>query len=486
MSMHNSGEEEVELEMRRLCSQCIGEDFLCAEVQRDGESATCSYCQRKGKTISIGELADRIEAALRDHFHCTATEPSALEYAMMSEGGYWERHGDPVADVIGWSAETDEEPAEHVRQVLEERHFDFDLAAMGEENPFDAEAHYAELDPDDAELQEEWSFFEETIISEARFFSRSAENVLDSVFEGVTEHVTQQGQSVITEAGPGREISALYRARVFQSDGRLEKALIRPDREVGPPPPFAATEGRMNARGISVFYGATDPTVALAEVRPPVGSRVVVGRFDLVRPLRLLDIEALRSVYVTGSIFDSDFIRRLQKAKFLERLSRRITIPVMPEDEPFSHLVTQAIADYLASKAEAALDGMIYRSIQQKGEDRNVVLFHKAAKVAPLNLPRGAKVRAHLGSWTDEGFEVDYFVWEDVPSEEAGTPKEEDSFPDLSAFLDLAPPSDQDYRDPALCLDIGNLTVHHVQSVSFVTQPHPVNRHRVEKRDKKS
>jgi len=49
----------------------------------------------------------------------------------------------------------------------------------------------------------------------------------------------------------------------------------------------------MNARGVSVFYGAIDPRVALAEVRPPVGSRVAVARFEIIRPLRLLDLNAL-------------------------------------------------------------------------------------------------------------------------------------------------------------------------------------------------
>lgn len=92
--------------------------------------------------------------------------------------------------------------------------------------------------------------------------------------------------------------------------------------------------------GISVFYGATEPKIAINEVRPPVGSRVVVGRFDIIgrfditRPLRLLDVGALRSIYVEGSVFDSSYIRKLEKAKFLGRLSQEITMPVMPEGEP--------------------------------------------------------------------------------------------------------------------------------------------------------
>jgi hypothetical protein len=73
---------------------------------------------------------------------------------------------------------------------------------------------------------------------------------------------------------------------------------MRPDRHLGSPPSGAAAAGRMNARGISVFYGANDPRVALAEVRPPVGSRVAVARFEIIRPLRLLDLTALSDATV--------------------------------------------------------------------------------------------------------------------------------------------------------------------------------------------
>ena len=105
----------------------------------------------------------------------------------------------------------------------------------------------------------------------------------------------------------------------------------------------------------------------------------MVGRFTLLRPLRLLDVEALKSVFIRGSIFDGAYIRKLEQAKFLGRLSDRITRPVMPSDEPSDYLVTQAIADYLAS--EVRLDGIVYPSAQAGGERKNVVLFNHAARV---------------------------------------------------------------------------------------------------------
>jgi hypothetical protein len=292
-------------------------------------------------------MADEIEGAFERHYCRTPTEPDGIEYMMLKEGGYWEREGEPVIVAIGSAAKIDGPPAEDIQKILEERHSDFESAQMGEECEFDSDSFYTDKGPDDVDFRISWAEFERGIKSEARFFSKSAEANLAEIFEGLSQHQTHDDKPVIIEAGPGKSLSSLHRARVFQSYKILEEALKRPDIEIGPPPSKAANAGRMNARGISVFYGATDPGLALAEVRPPVGSDVMVGCFDLIRPIQLLDVEALRSIYVRGSIFDSEYIHRLEHAKFLESLSHRITQPVMPDDEPVSYLVTQAIADYL-------------------------------------------------------------------------------------------------------------------------------------------
>lgn len=46
----------------------------------------------------------------------------------------------------------------------------------------------------------------------------------------------------------------------------------------------------MNSTGISVFYGATDDQTAIAEFRLSVGSWVVTATFEVIRPLRLLNL----------------------------------------------------------------------------------------------------------------------------------------------------------------------------------------------------
>jgi hypothetical protein len=196
----------------------------------------------------------------------------------------------------------------------------------------------------------------------------------------------------------GRELySKQSIARVFQADKKLEEAIGRPDLHLGPPPAIVASAGRMNARGISVFYGANDPNVVIAEVRPPVGSQVAVARFEIVRPLRLLDLTALNEVRIKGSIFDPQFADRLEHAMFLRSLCQRITKPVMPDDEAFDYLPTQAVADFLATEAKIPLDGIIFPSVQAAGNALNIVLFHKAARVEMIDIPHGTEISSRTG-----------------------------------------------------------------------------------------
>lgn len=354
---------------------------------------------------------------------------------------------------------------------------------MQEESPFEADSHYAEKGPQGYELGAEWSDFETRLKTENRLFNSGAAATLDSVFSGLSEHKTQVGKPVIVVAGPGNDLASLYRARVFHTDEKLKAALARPDLEVGPPPWRAAIAGRMNSRGISVFYGSGTPQAAASEIRPPVGSRVIVGRFDLIRPLRLLDLEALRSIFVTGSLFDPTYMPRLEKAQFLQGLSRRITVPVMPDDEPFEYLVTQAIADYLANLKDPEIDGIIYPSVQCGHHEFNVVLFHKSARVEALPVPPGTDISASLYDHSDGDETPEYWVWEKTPSEK---PKEDEgNFFDAVEFQTFGLGSDSDGREPSLRLELTSVKVHHVEQVSFKTEEFDVRRNRSEKKDPK-
>jgi len=465
--------KESDLPSRPLCLNCVREPFLHAEIESTGEAAQCFYCGHEAKAFTLSQLAERIEGAFEQHFERTPDQPESSY-----ESHSWFRDGEPVSDAIAAAADMDEAPASDIAEVLEDRNFDHELAKLGEECPFDSNARYQEKSVDDFRFQVEWSAFEKEIKERARYFSRSAQNTLKLIFDGLEDLRTDTDQCIVVTAGPNCKTKSFYRARVFQSEEALERALTGPDVEIGPPPSRFASAGRMNSHGIAMFYGASDAATALAEVRPPVGSFVVLGRFAITREIRLLDLAAMREVFIKGSIFDASYIYRLERATFLSSLSRRMTRPVMPTDEAFEYLPTQVIADYLA--AEQRLDGIIYRSAQVEGKGANVVLFHDASRVEPIDLPEGTKIRAHLKDLREDALDLDYCVWEEVPSEPHNHAKPATS----NQLLDLYEVDEvlagNDPRQTTLHLDLQSIDVHHVDSVKINARAFPVRRHRIQ------
>ena len=336
--------------------------------------------------------------------------------------------------------------------------------------------HYEETMPGGKEEWEQgWRKFERTIRQESRFFSRSAAAQLSTLFDTIDKMRTAKGAPLVVDAGPGTGYAHLFRARVFHSDESLERALERPDRELASPPSHLTNAGRMNAKGISVFYGASTPATALAEVRPPVGSKVAIAQFDITRSLRLLDLTVLNDVHESGSIFDPGYADRLGRMMFLRGLTKRIARPVMPNDQDAEYLTTQAIADFLATESKVPLDGILYPSVQVDGRGLNVVLFHKASKCAELDIPKETEISATAYPGSEEDPDYHYWVLETVLSE----PKAKNERKRRTiAVHPLDEPADCDARGNTLSVDAGSLIILHVKAVAFDTVNFKVYRRR--------
>lgn len=433
----------------------------------EGSEETCSFCSRTAESLPLEQVADLVEAAFEVHFERTSTEPSDWDYWRIKELDYdWEREGEQVHCIIAEIAGIEEEVAEAIVEVLEQRHSDWDLATMGEESEFDSESRYQPKSNDGYNRhRDEWSSFERRIQNECRFLSKKSQGVLDEVFSGIEKFGTRDGKPVIRVVGPTTDVLYLFRARVFQSSEGLIKGLSRPDLEIGPPPIGKAASGRMNAQGISVFYGALHSDTAVAEVRPPVGSDVVVARFEILRPLRVLDITALKQILIRMSYFDPDHGPLLERVEFLKELSGRIARPAMPEREHVDYLVTQVIADYLA--AEHGLDGLIFPSVQRK-DGVNIVLFHHACRTEELDIPEKTEIQVGPDGWSDEGPDSNYLVRELRPAAAVTAPVKNMHPADPLAFMQLdLPELDRDPRPINLRISLEQVEVRTVTSVAF-------------------
>ena len=483
-------EEKVEeLKKKRICSSCVGENYLSEEISELGKRRKCSYCGNKDNCYSVGKIAKRVEMAFEQHCIKTPDQPDAYKSMLMADpelGCAWVRDGDPVVEAIAFVAGIPDAAAGDVQRILSLERDDRYAAEVGEETEFSDGSHYERAYVDHGRWHEEWKSVERSVKSEARFFSRRAERHLSAIFDGIDEMRTPDHRPLVIDAGPATALSAIYRARVFQSDETLKSALCRPDTQPGSPPPNVALAGRMNAQGISVFYGAGDPHAAIAEVRAPVGSQVAVAHFEIIRNLCLLDLTALKDVSVDGSDFDVELSDRMEHASFLRSLSERITQPVMPDDEPIECLVTQAIADCLATESSVPLDGIVYPSVQVAGSKLNVVLFHKAARVEVMDIPEGTEIHARTERHDADGWEEDFAVIEWVPPARNKPIETDEEAPSLLSDhaghvkgTDLIWENpDTDRRESSLRVMPDSIQVHKVTQVDVKTREFPVSRNR--------
>lgn len=477
-------------EEKRICADCINEEYLSDEIRNSGDALPCSYCSGNGTpSWALSDLADRVHTAIQEHYQRTSDQPSAFDLAMSHAGldhGTWYREGSPIQETIEELAEVSGEVAEDIRAVLDSWDLETDDSHHFEdETPYDAEAHYEEKGIDPQEWEDQWQEFEFALTEESRFFNHGAADILSSVFANIHTLPAVKGLEIIQEAGPGTSHTHIYRARAFQSTEDLLEAIKRPDLLLGAPPPKMATAGRMNARGISVFYGASNPDIALAEVRPPVGSKVAMAYFEIIEPLKLLNLINLEQLdFIKGSLFDPSYGKELERASFLRTLGNRLARPVMPSDQDIDYIATQAVADYLANYSSPTFDGIIFKSVQGTDDGYNIVLFHRAARVETIALPKGAEIDSGLSSSSEEELGDHYSVVEWVPEEKGTDTARKDPIAFSSTFLKFTElPDNFDQRANTLRVDTSKIDIHSVKAAKFETRKRPVERMRIANKD---
>ncbi|AQW92886.1 MULTISPECIES: RES domain-containing protein [Elizabethkingia] len=445
---------------KTICSNCVSEDYLHQRILAEGKTRKCSFCSVHAKAFSLPQLSLKVRLALRRYYEKTANEPTDREILMQNEfNKTWERSGERLIDIINDEFGICYEAAQEIeKQIIqsEEANQDYD-----NNEDFDDDPHYIKKEIGDDKWLGEWDSFKNTLKTQSRFFNQGVEAFLNTVFRDLDSTVTSTDKPIFTSVGPTKDISFLYRARVFQSMDNLLRALKNPDIHLGPTPSNLASDGRMNARGISVFYGATDKDTAIAEVRPPVGSNVITARFNILRELYLLDLRNLKNIVEKTSVFHPQYKEKMEKARFLSKLGHMITQPIMPGDEVLEYLPTQAIADYLASKTDRIIDGIIFPSVQLKGQDTtNIVLFNKSSNVKPYDLPEGTETVVKDYEFHEDGPWKNYTVIDWIPSKRKSKTTK--------------------LKKGELQIVIDSIEVHEVNSIHFSTTSYSVGRLKID------
>ena len=468
-----------------VCHKCIDDQFLASEVKAQCAPTLCAYCGETREAVTLENLADRTHDVLQEHFELTPDYPSEPHEYMEASEGRWDRRGEPANYIIAEIAGLDTEIADDVTALLSHQHGGYRAIRRGGEDPYGDDAMYEARGPNDSGFRYTWAELRRQIRSRSRFFSTESEDMLRFIFGDLSAHTASDDKPVVREANPGNPDASVWRARAALSTDELKAFLKSPSRELSSPPSRSAKAGRMNAQGIPVFYGAMEPRTCVSEVRAPIGAHVVIGRFDLLRSVRLLDLDALSNVYAGGSYFDPDYSEREGRAEFFRHLVREISRPVMPQDEALEYLTTQAVAEFLAHKVDPRLDGIIFHSSQTGGDGRNVVLFNHARGVEPHSLPEGTSVEVRLpprGLYDSEDWYGGIVVWETVPSNlpevESEAPKGEGWRGPIRILMEDGPDEIEEEEEPTLRLDIDSLKVLAMEAVDYTTKELSVRRHR--------
>jgi len=450
---------------KRICAACVSDEYLKAEIAKSSTvDQECDYCESVGPTIDMCSLADRCDTVIENFYEASSLSDAVIIYGRTPEG-------EELAGVLDQIVAPQQEVVADLVELLTDMWFDFD----SQEHRYGEEPWFVEKTRFSEPLSDAWNKMERSLKHEARYINPEAARMLENVFGAVHDDRTREGKVVVVELGAGCEIDTLYRARVFQTLKAMETALGHPERHIGPPPSGVGAAGRMNAKGVSVFYGATKKDVAISEVRPPVGCHVVVGAFKMIRTLRLLDLHQLASITLkpTSSPFDPATVKEASRRDFLETLTEKMVMPVMPELAEQDYLITQVIADFLSTHPKLELDGILFPSAQktvtsQDTSGHNVILFNKASTVLNAEAHFGGGTSVYLLEYDEDSpkgrLEPEMWTKE--------SPKEEESH-----NMPMWP--EPDTIKPALNLDRNSIEICEVEGVAYRTYSHHVKQRNV-------
>lgn len=343
-----------------VCVACTTNPHLKAWIEGNGAEGVCGFCGSEEHAIAdVARFVDHVDGVIRRNY-----SPS-------------DEDGDVAASVISMVAGISRDLASLVTNVT--RDDETPGHSFYEYGPLALRGRWPH------EHLDRWQQLKQIVKHEARFLGSATRPILDTLLGGLDGFC---GGVAI------RELTAenvVFRGRLARSHREADEWFKAPANNLNAPPRDKATAGRMNGAGIRVFYGALQERIAVAELRPPIGSYVVVGSFAPTRALRIVDLGVLGEPFEYEDMFSPRFEEVSTRLAFLEMLEQEISLPVQPHDQELEYITTQLVAEYV--RVVLGLDGVAYRSAQV-GEvpfpgqiagprlgpaERNVVLFGTAA-----------------------------------------------------------------------------------------------------------
>lgn len=382
-----------------VCANCIGDSILKEEIRSLNRQRLCSYCNERELAVSIESLADRVDEVYMQVVQFGDEYPTSVPD---SDSPIWRNDGVLPSEIVQELTECDtNDIATDLVSVLSEGEA-YSVIKDGDTAWYDDTSEiYTIKIPRDPVFRETWDSFKNTVKHSRRFFNEEATALLTEILGPIISGAWPPDQAAVRVIGPTDPARFIFRGRQANDAASQLKIHSSPIRELSAPPRHLNVAGRMNAAGIGAFYGSFDKKTCIAELRSPVGGEAVIGKFELLRPIRILDLTTLESAWASVSYFQPDFLTKYAYGEFVRGFHSEIKKPIIPGRETLEYLPTQFVCEYLWAHAKPRFDGLIYGSSQLSNAANNIVLFSHAMDVEGhhIEVPDS---RARLSSFDDE------------------------------------------------------------------------------------
>lgn len=359
-----------------VCPECFGKLGLkrrIIDIRPQFDLGNCEYHPTR-KGVPLSAAAEIVDEVARENFGGGHSDGSEETYG-----------GRDLDDLVCFLTEAKEDDvAQGIKEWLKEN--DSYWPPDGEDAFYDDDYVYYPAVIGADSFGRLWDDFQRTLMHEQRFFSARAFDLLHEIFENVDRQTDDQKRSPVYMIKPGDDQSSFFRARTVTDYTQSKQFSSNIADELGPPPARKRTAGRLNPSGVCAFYGAFDIATCVAELRPPVGIRVALAKFEITEPICVLDTTRFAGRPKNTNMYQKGALKVLAQWNFMRGFMDQISKPVKPGEEHLDYIPTQAVAEFLANHYKVILDGklrnidaIIYSSAQNHGEGKNIALLGAAS-----------------------------------------------------------------------------------------------------------
>ncbi len=352
---------------------CISDYYLSRVINQQGKLGKCSLCGKDGECLEFATLTKMLEDSILKSFSPSSDLRGRVD---LVSGRVYKHHGNKTissSEMLTRILRTDKK---YGRKLLS--HIKLHLSKDWVEKI--KERWLLHAVPNHL-LMEEDIFYKvkeavNSVKSDFRFFNKKSEEFLSEIFKKALDSPANLVKIIKPE-----DNVYFYRARLAEKKEDVSALLLAPNENLGSPPNNIVDDGRFNSAGTSLFYCSLDAKTCLSEVRPAVGTYVVIGKFKVIKPIRLLMLDQQSRRANKLSPFDPEYNSHVSGLEYLNDLLKHMLIPIPHNKNSASYLISQYVSELLEYKFSSKIHGFLSDSIQYKGE-QNICLFRNYTKAA--------------------------------------------------------------------------------------------------------